>query len=102
MTERRTKEIGIRRVLGASASRVTWTMIREFLVLVTIANVIALILVQFGWSKVLQTGLLYVSGIGPGAFVFAALISLLAASAAVLSQTLKASRRNPAESLRSE
>ena len=70
----------LRGVFGASSLNIMWRMTREFLLLVTIANAIALGLVYFGWNKALQTGLLFM------AFL------------AVASQTLKAAWANPANS----
>jgi putative ABC transport system permease protein len=102
LTERRTKEIGIRKVLGASSLNIMWKMTREFLLLVTIANVIALALITFGWSKALQTGLLFITPINAGTYILAVSVSLFTAFLAVTSQTLRAAWANPANSLRYE
>ena len=102
LTERRTKEIGIRKVLGASSLNIMWKMTREFLLLVTIANAIALGLVYFGWNKALQSGLLFITPINAGTYILAVSVSLFAAFFAVASQTLKAAWANPANSLRYE
>ena len=64
LTERRAKEIGIRRILGASTLQVVWVIIREFVLLVIVADIIALVLIHYGWIKALQSGILYMSGIG--------------------------------------
>jgi putative ABC transport system permease protein len=102
LTERRTKEIGVRKVLGASSWNIMWKMTREFLLLVTVANVIALGLITFGWNKALQTGLLFITPINAGTYVLAVSVSLFFAFLAVASQTLKAAWANPAISLRYE
>lgn len=102
MVERRTKEIGIRKILGASLTRVIWVLIKEFIILVAVANIIALLLVYFGWNRILQTGLLFMTNISAGTYLFAVFVSLLSAAIAVTSQTLKAARTNPADSLRYE
>ncbi len=102
LTERRTKEIGIRKVLGASSWNIMWKMTREFLLLVTVANVIALGLVYFGWNKALQSGLLFITPINAGSYILAISVSLFAAFLAVASQTLRAAWANPANSLRYE
>ncbi|MFZ5517558.1 MAG: ABC transporter permease [Candidatus Zhuqueibacterota bacterium] len=102
LVEQRTKEICIRKVLGASMIRVTWTMIREFIMLVVLANVIGLSIIHFGWNQVLQTGLLYMQGIGVGTYLFVIFISFGTALVAVTSQTLKVTLANPVESLRYE
>jgi putative ABC transport system permease protein len=102
MVEQRTKEIGIRRVLGASSPRILWSLMRGYIFPVMAANVAALGLISFGWHKVLQTGLLFFTGIGPGTYAYALLFSLASAAAAVTSQTWRAVRANPADSLRNE
>jgi putative ABC transport system permease protein len=102
LIKRRTKEIGIRKVLGASSLNILWRISREFLFLVAIANVIALGLITFGWQKVLQTGLLFITNISPWTYILAVSVSLLTAFAAIASQTLKAAWANPANSLRYE
>jgi putative ABC transport system permease protein len=102
VVERRTKEIGIRKVLGAPLMRVHWELAREFLVLVAIANAIAIPLIFFGWQRVLRTGLLFLKQIHPWTVLFAASIALLTAILAVVSQTWKAARTNPVDSLRYE
>ncbi len=102
MVEHRTKEIGIRKILGATTPTILWKMMREYISLVFVANVIALALLYFGWHKVLQTGLLFVGDIHVGTYVYALLFSLLTAMIAVTSQTWRATRANPADSLRRE
>ncbi len=102
LTRRRTKEIGIRKVLGASSLNIMWKMTREFLFLVAIANVIALGLITFGWSKALQSGLLFITPINAGTYILAISVSLFTALLAVASQTLKSAVANPVDSLRYE
>ncbi|HEN21304.1 MAG TPA: FtsX-like permease family protein [Desulfobacteraceae bacterium] len=100
--ERRTKEIGLRKILGASTSNITWMVIREFLLLVLIGNFIALGLLYYGWHKVMQTGLLFIQNISFSTYASALLASLSIAFIAVISQTIKTTRRNPVETLRFE
>lgn len=100
--ERRTKEIGIRKILGASTSNLTWMVIREFLILVLIGNFIALGVLYFGWHKVLQTGLLFIHNISFSTYASALFLSLSFAFIAVVSQTIKTTRRNPVDTLRFE
>jgi putative ABC transport system permease protein len=102
LVERRTKEIGIRKVLGASMINVTWTMIRGFIMLVVIANIIGLSIIYFGWNRVLQTGILYMKEISAGTYLFVIFLSFFTALIAVGSQTVKAAVANPVESLRYE
>jgi len=102
MVEQRTKEIGIRKVLGASSPGILWKLLREYLVLVLAANFISLGLLYYGWQKVLRLGLLFVTDISIGTYAYALLFSLITAAAAVGSQTWRAVRANPADSLRTE
>jgi putative ABC transport system permease protein len=102
MVERRTKEIGIRKILGASFIQINWTFTKEFVFLVVIANVIALVLVYLGWNRVLQTGLLFLEKISFRTYGFAVFISLFMALSAVTSQIMKTVLANPVKSLRQE
>jgi len=102
MIERRTKEIGIRKVLGASLNRVFWTITREFLILVAVANLVGLSIIYLAWDRLLQTGLLFITGIGPEIYLSVISITLFIAILAVASQTFKAAFSNPVEALRHE
>jgi putative ABC transport system permease protein len=99
--ERRTKEIGIRKVLGASAPRLAVRLSREFVGLVLLANVIAWPVAYFAMSRWLR-GFAYRIGLGPGVFVLAALGALAVAVLTVATQTLRAASANPVELLRYE
>jgi putative ABC transport system permease protein len=102
MVERRTKEIGIRKVLGGSLTGITWAITREYLVLVGVANVLGLALIFLGWRKVMQTGLLFLTDIGPGTYALSVFVSIAAALVAVTSQTWRAAQANPVDSLKVE
>ncbi len=102
IVERRTKEIGIRKVLGASLSSVLWSLMREFLILVVIANCIAMPILFLGWREVLKTGLLFITQIDVGTYVFAVSVTVLMTIIAIISQTLKAALDNPVRALRYE
>jgi len=99
--ERRTKEIGIRKVMGASAPRLAARLSREFVGLVLLANVIAWPVAYYAMSRWLR-GFAYRIGLGPGVFVLAALGALLVAVLTVATQTLRAASANPVDSLRYE
>jgi len=99
--ERRTKEIGVRKVLGASAPRLALKLSREFVVLVLLANLIAWPVAYFAMSQWLQS-FAYRISLGPGTFILAALGALLVAVLTVSTQTLRAASANPVESLRYE
>jgi hypothetical protein len=100
-TERRTNEIGIRKVMGADSLRIMITMAREYLILVLISLLISL---PAGWliaDKLLQQ-FAYRIDLGISVFVGIALVSLLIALLTVSFQAFKASRINPAIALKVE
>ena len=99
--ERRTKEIGIRKVMGASAPRLAVSLGREFVGLVLLANLIAWPVAYLAMSRWLQ-GFVYRIGLGPGVFVLASLGAFLVAVLTVGTQTLRAASANPVDSLRYE
>ena len=97
----RTKEIGIRKVVGASGSGIMWLLSKEFIVLFAIAVVLATPLawlVNTAWLNhiVIRTDF------GPGIFALSIGVVLLLALLAVSSQALRGALTNPAQSLRYE
>jgi putative ABC transport system permease protein len=99
--EQRTKEIGIRKVLGASVSQVTNMLSKEFLKLVLIACVIAFPLSWWAMHSWLQD-FVYRIDISWWVFVLAAGVALLIALFTVSFQAIKAALANPVKSLRAE
>lgn len=99
--ERRTKEIGIRKVLGASVSGITGLLSKDFLMLVSISAVIAFPLAWWGMEKFLQNYSYRVS-IHWWVFVLAAAVALLIALITISFQSIKAAIANPVKSLRTE
>jgi putative ABC transport system permease protein len=97
----RTKEIGIRKVLGASIANVTGLVSKEFVKLVLIANVIAWPAAYFVLNKLLQN-YAYRIFLGPKFFVLATALALMIAFFTVSIQALKAALANPVQSLRYE
>ncbi|MVM38456.1 FtsX-like permease family protein [Spirosoma sp. HMF3257] len=99
--EQRTKEIGVRKVLGASVLSVVALLSQDFIKLVLIAIVISSPIAWFGMSRWLQE---YVYKIDISWWIFA-LAGLLAIGIALLTisfQSIKAALMNPVKSLRSE
>jgi putative ABC transport system permease protein len=101
MAERRLKEIGIRKVMGASVQQIVAMMSTEFVRLVLIAFVIAVPLAYYGMSKWLE-GFAYKTSIGWLVFAVAGLVALAIALITVSFESIKSAMGNPIDSLRSE
>jgi putative ABC transport system permease protein len=99
--EQRTKEIGIRKVLGASVMQVTEMLSKDFIKLVAIACVIAFPLSYWAMTKWLQ-GFAYRISISWWIFVVAGFAAIIIALATVSFQAIKAAIANPVKSLRTE
>jgi ABC-type antimicrobial peptide transport system permease subunit len=99
--QKRTKEIGIRKVLGSSATGIMSLFIKEFLIVVLIAGVLACPLayiIMQGWLN----GYAYRINITIEPFLISTALLVLLTSLLIAAQTLKAANNNPVESLRSE
>ncbi len=99
--ERRTKEIGVRKVLGASTPGLMALLSKDFLMLVGIAFVIAAPLAYYAMNRWLQD-FAYRIDIGVGVFALAGVLAVLIALATVSYQALRAALADPVEALRSE
>jgi len=99
--QQRIKEIGIRKVIGASVAGITIFLIKEFVHPIFIAIIIAVPIVWYGMNKWLQD-FAYRINISWLVFVVAGLISLLIALLTVSFQAIKAAIANPVKSLRAE
>ncbi|MEL6849461.1 MAG: FtsX-like permease family protein [Bacteroidota bacterium] len=100
-TIQRTKEIGIRKVLGASAQGIVFLLTRDLVVLVLIAIVIASPLTWWVMEQWLQNFANRID-ISWTIFLAAGLLTLVVSFLTVSIQTIKAARANPAESIRTE
>jgi len=101
IVEKRTKEIGVRKIIGATEFNIIWHVAREFLLLVAISNLIAQPLAFYGLKKWLQN-FPYQTELGFTIFGVSLLISLLIAVLTVSYQAIKAAWSNPVEALRYE
>ncbi len=99
--ERRAKEIGIRKVLGASVPSIVALLSKDFLKLVGIAFVIAAPVAYFAMQRWLED-FAYRIELGPWVFVGAGVLVLVIALATVSYQAIRAALANPVEALRSE
>jgi len=101
MALQRTKEIGIRKVLGSSISGIVMLLAGGFLQPIVIANLIAWPLSWWIMDRWLQTFPYHIS-VNPMIFIVAGLIVIVIAFVSVSSQTLKAAMTKPAETLKYE
>jgi putative ABC transport system permease protein len=99
--EQRTKEMGIRKILGAKVSGLIILLVKEFAKWVLIANIIAWPVAYFvarNWLKRFA----YRTELGLEIFIFSAAIALFIATFTVSYQAIRAATANPVESLRYE
>jgi putative ABC transport system permease protein len=101
IAEQSTKEIGIRKVLGASVGNIVARLSREFLILVLIANLVAWPLAYFLMRRFLEHYAYHV-GINLWTFLACTVLVLMIALLTVSFRALRAASMNPVESLRHE
>ncbi len=101
MVERKTKEIGVRKVLGGSVESILWLFGKEFVVLVSVSFLLAAP-IAWWFSKEWLQDFEFQTEVGIGIFLASLGISAVIAFASVLYKSLRASLINPVESLRSE
>ncbi len=101
MAVQRTKEVGIRKVLGASVSNIIYLLSKEFTVLIIIAFAIAAPVAYYLMHQWLQKYTFRIH-LGAGIFLLTILISIIIAWITVSYRAIKASLANPVKSLRTE
>jgi len=101
VAQQKTKEIGIRKVLGASVAGIVGLMSKDLIKLVLIANLIAWPIAYFAMNRWLQE-FAYRINIGMEIFFFSGLLALVIALLTVGFQSLKVALTNPVEALRYE
>jgi putative ABC transport system permease protein len=99
---KKTKEIGIRKVLGASAFSIANLLNREFLILITVAGLIFLPLAFFALKGLLESVYAYHIPVTAGSFVGTLFLMLLLAVATIGSQVYKIATANPVKALQTE
>jgi ABC-type antimicrobial peptide transport system permease subunit len=101
MIGQRTKEIGIRRILGASKSYIMMILSKEFIVLIVVSNIIAWPLAYLVMNQLLES-YAYRTDVSLMIFLGAGLFTLLLTFLTISVQTLKATRTNPVDALHYE
>lgn len=101
MAVRKTKEIGVRKVLGASVPSILWLFGREFAMLIVIAFTVAAPLAWFAMDKWLQNFAFHIP-ISPISFVLSIGFTVLVAAVTVSYHSLRSALANPSKSLRTE
>jgi putative ABC transport system permease protein len=101
MANQRTKEIGVRKVLGASIQAIVFSFSKEFIILIGIAFLFAAPFAWFGMSSWLEE-FSYRISIGPAIFITALMSTLVIALLTVGYRSYRAATANPVDSLRSE
>jgi len=99
--EQRTKEIGIRKILGSKPSQLIGLLISDFLKLVILAGIIALPITYYLMDEWMSEFAIRV-GLNPAWFVAGILLSVVIALLTVFAQALKAVNRNPVDAIKYE
>jgi putative ABC transport system permease protein len=99
--EKRTREIGIRKVMGADPARITILVTRDFLLLVGLGALLAVPLAWFGVGRWLEN-FAFRTAMEPLVFIVAALVVLLIAAFTVSFRAVSAARLDPVKALRHE
>jgi putative ABC transport system permease protein len=100
-TLQRTKEIGIRKVMGADVSTVLALLIRDMTILMIAAIVIGIPIAHFAMKNWLDK-FAYKTTLGPGVFIIAGITILIIYGITISYHTIQAATRNPVDSLRYE
>lgn len=97
----KTKEIGLRKIMGASVWAITWLLVKEFFVVLLIAFVIT-VPINYYFIQYWLQGFAYTAPLNPFSFINAFLIGLVLSALIALYHTARISRSNPVNALRYE
>jgi putative ABC transport system permease protein len=97
----RSKEVGVRKVMGATVSQIVMLLSKDFMKLVAIALAIAIPLSYYGMQNWLED-FAYHDSIGASIFIWSGVLAFTVALLTISFQTIKTARGNPVNSLRSE
>lgn len=100
--KKRVKEIGVRKVLGATVRSLVVLLSKDFVMIMTIAAFITIPIVYFMFTHLLNNTQYYSMKIGFFEIVISLMIMMLLGLLTILSQTVKAANANPVENLRTE
>ena len=99
--EQRTKEIGIRKVMGASVLKIVTMLSSDFAKLVLLSNIISWPAAYYVMNRWLE-GFAYRTALGPWTFVLTGFLTLIIAMLTIGLQSIRAAKANPVDSLRYE
>ena len=102
IAEQRTKEIGIRRILGASTSNVVWLLFKEFITLIILAFIIA---VPFSWWRLdiwINDTFIYHDTMNWASFAIAGVLALAIGIITISFHVLRVASANPVDSIKYE
>lgn len=101
-TQSRIKEVGIRKVMGAPIAQITYLLTKDFLKLMIIGSLISIPLSYILYSMIISRQNLYSESIGVLPVIISLFILMALGLLTVTSETLRAARSNPSDTLRSE
>ena len=100
--ENKIKEVGVRKVMGASVSRLVLGLSADFMRLLLYASIITVPIAYFMFDKLFLSMQHFRANIGALEIIASILILFILGLATIMSQTIKAAQRNPVDSLRYE